>query len=211
LRIPADRLIYAFPIYGLEQRGNFVPDDWRAAWAPVLAQVGQVFPQTAMPGPMIERGALWRYLESLEFDCPLHYEVEAAHRAGFTDLVVPATAMLSFSLPSAWVPGEPFFVSSDRNAPSARSAVSGPCTGSEPPVEGFFASAYEAEYLGSATVGDTLCRKGARLLGCELKETRVGRGAFLTWESEIRNQRDEVVARQRMTYFRYEPTARGRS
>jgi len=55
------------------------------------------------------------------------------------------------------------------------------------------------------TVGDRLHRRGAKLTDCSLKETSVGRGAFLTWESEIRNQRDELVARTRMTSLRYNP------
>jgi acyl dehydratase len=61
------------------------------------------------------------------------------------------------------------------------------------------------EYFRPVTVGDRLHRRGAKLTDCSPKETRVGRGAFLTWESEICNQRDELVARTRMTSLRYNP------
>ena len=57
-------------------------------------------------------------------------------------------------------------------------------------------------------VGDRLLRRGARLVACLPKETKVGRGAFLTWESEIVNQRLEVVVRLQTTYFRYNPHSR---
>ena len=50
-----------------------------------------------------------------------------------------------------------------------------------------------------------MLRRGARLAACEPKETKIGRGAFLTWESEIVNPRLEVVARLRTTFYRYNP------
>lgn len=185
-------------------RDDEVPH-WAQAWAPVQAQVGQTFPQDYGAGPVIEAEAVWRYLEPLEFDCPLHHDREAARRCGYPDIVVPATAMLSFALPRAWRPGQPFFDSPERNATPKVAALGGPLTGLEPPLTGFFAADYEVDFLGLAFVGDQLRRRGATLLRCDVKETRVGRGAFLTWQSEIVNQRDEVLARQRMTYFRYAP------
>ena len=54
-------------------------------------------------------------------------------------------------------------------------------------------------------VGDRLSRRGNLLLSCTPKETSVGRGAFLVWQSEVRNQRGELVARLRNTTYRYEP------
>ena len=69
----------------------------------------------------------------------------------------------------------------------------------------YFATDFEVEYFRPVTVGDRLHRHGAKLTDCSPKETSVGRGAFLTWESEIRNQRDELVARTRMTSLRYNP------
>jgi hypothetical protein len=44
-----------------------------------------------------------------------------------------------------------------------------------------------------------------KLVACKPKETSVGRGAFMTWEWEVRNQRDEVVARLRNTMYVYSP------
>ena len=47
--------------------------------------------------------------------------------------------------------------------------------------------------------------QGRKLLSCIPKETRVGRGAFITWESEILNQRAELVARIRVGMYQYVP------
>ena len=44
-----------------------------------------------------------------------------------------------------------------------------------------------------------------KLVSCTAKETSVGRGAFMTWEWEARNQRAETVARFRNTMYLYNP------
>ena len=52
----------------------------------------------------------------------------------------------------------------------------------------------------------TACNKtGDKLISCDPKETRVGRGAFVIYESEIRNQRDELVAKLRQGGYGYIP------
>ena len=48
-----------------------------------------------------------------------------------------------------------------------------------------------------------MSRRGALLLSCMPKQTRVGRGAFICWQSEIIDQRRNVLARLRTTFFRY--------
>lgn len=181
--------------------------DWKTAWQPMVDAVGTEFD----PGPHvfdadpIEAGAVRRWLEPLEFDAPLHRDREAARAAGHPDIVVPTAALPTFAMGPMWRPGQTLFDRADRNAQPARTPVTGVQTGLEPPTTGYFATDYDAEYLRPACVGDRLLRRGAKLLACVPKETRVGRGAFLTWESEIVNQRLEVVARLHTTYFRYDP------
>jgi hypothetical protein len=104
-----------------------------------------------------------------------------------------------------WRPGETLFDSADRNGQPTKTPISGVRTDLEPPTTGFFATNYDVEYLQAVVVGDRLLRRGAKLVACQPKETKVGRGAFLTWESEIVNQRLDVVARLQTTYFRYNP------
>ncbi len=58
-----------------------------------------------------------------------------------------------------------------------------------PPSPSFFATDIEIDYLQPVVVGDRVRMKGRKLLSCTPKETSVGRGAFIVWESEILNQR----------------------
>lgn len=184
-----------------------LPADWMAAWQPMIDGIGQDFAPglDAADADPIERSTVRRYLEPLEFDCPLHYDADVARAYGYADIVLPCTALQTFSLAPTWRPGETIFDSAERNAQPTRSAVSGVRSTLEPPTTGFFATEYDVEYLRPAVVGDTLCRRGARLVGCLPKETKVGRGAFLTWETDIVNQRNEVVAHVRSSFFRYNP------
>ncbi|MCP9977467.1 hypothetical protein [Actinomadura madurae] len=46
-------------------------------------------------------------------------------------------------------------------------------------------------------------------MSCAPKETAVGRGAFLTWESEIVTEPGEVVARIRIGTYAYVPEGTG--
>ncbi|APW40983.1 hypothetical protein RD110_26260 [Rhodoferax koreense] len=154
---------------------------------------------------LVEPGAIRRYLEPLEFDCPLHYDRETARRHGFDDVTAPYTSIGTFSLPAQWRPGEPLFVDAGRNAQPAYSPLRGTRVAVAPPTTGFFATEYGAEYLRAPVVGDRLGRRGNRLLRCDPKATRVGRGAFTLWEYEVVNQRLDVVARCRLGFFFYNP------
>lgn len=181
-------------------------ESWKEEWAAVQACVGQVFGADAQRSALtIDASAVWRYLEPLEFDCPLHYDAHRALAAGYAGIVVPATAIAALCLPPLWSPGQPLYDQAERNAQPAAPSLAGWRTGKEPPTQGFFAADYEADFWVDVIVGDTLCRTGARLLSCEPKRTRVGRGAFLKWESGVVNQHDVLVMTQRMTYFRYHP------
>jgi acyl dehydratase len=182
-------------------------DDWMAGWQPMIDAVGRQFDErpAVFSADPIERSAVRRYLEPLEFDCALHYDRQVAQAHGYADIVVPTSALPTFAFAPMWRPGERLFTSAERDAQPEVSAVSGTRSALEPPTTGYFATTYDVEYLRPAVVGDRLARRGARLLACVPKETRVGRGAFLTWESEIVNQRLEVVARLQTTFFRYNP------
>ena len=182
-------------------------DNWMSAWQPMIDAVGRQFDERAVEfhADPIEASAVRRYLEPLEFDCALHYDREAARAQGYADVVVPTSALPTFAYAPMWRPGERLFTRAERDAQPESSSVSGIRTGLEPPTTGYFATNYDVEYLRSAVVGDRLARRGAKLLACLPKQTKVGCGAFLTWESEIINQRLEVVARLQTTFFRYNP------
>jgi len=154
----------------------------------------------------VEPSVIRRYLEPLEFDCPLHHDARIAREHGYSDVVAPLSSYLSLVAPPIWRPGDPpAFTSDERDAQPERAAVRRFATGLEPPYSGYFAADFELEFLRPVVLGDRLSRVGMTLLACEPKETRVGRGAFMTWEWGIRNQRSELVARLRNTMYLYEP------
>ncbi|WP_396333181.1 MaoC family dehydratase N-terminal domain-containing protein [Burkholderia anthina] len=178
---------------------------WKADWQRMIAAVGRDFDDRPLVfvADRIECSAVRRWLEPLEFDCALHYDRDVARRHGHDDIVVPVAALPTFALDPMWRPGDVLFDSDARDAQPSRSAVSGICCGLEPPTTGFFATDIDIDYLQTVTVGDCLMKHGALLVACEPKETRVGRGAFTTWQSQLINERLDVVARTRTTLFRY--------
>jgi len=102
-----------------------------------------------------------------------------------------------------WEPGEQMFTSAERNALPARLSVKPAMPPGGPPVSNYFATDSEVEYLRPVLAGERLGRRGNRLIGCSPKETRVGRGAFLSYEWDVVTEAGEVVARQRATMFWY--------
>jgi hypothetical protein len=180
-------------------------EDWKAAWKPMIDAVGRDFGGKPIQGAdQVELGLIRRYCEPLELDCAIHYDTEAARSAGYDGIVAPVSSVLMFSIPPMWSPGdEPVFTTAGRDDQPARSPIKPPSVDVAPPTTGYFATDIEFDFLADLKVGDRLTRVGNVLLACEPKETRVGRGAFTTWQWEMRNQRGELVARVRTTMYLY--------
>jgi hypothetical protein len=186
--------------------------DWTAAWMPMQQAVGREFGEgrPEVWGEVIEAGAVRRYIEPLELGCALHNDAGVARKHGHANITVPFTALASFALPLLWRTGEtPLFTDAGRDAQPVRSHIGGILFGLEPPTTHFFAVDSEADFLKPAVVGDRLCRRGAFLLSCIPKQTRLGRGAFIGWQTEVINQHRELLARLRTTFFRYNPHPAG--
>jgi acyl dehydratase len=183
-------------------------DGWQDAWKPLMARVGEDFArdESHAGADVIEQGAVRRYLEVLEFDCPLHTDPAVAHRLGHPAPTVPSTSLMSLTLPAMWSPGQPpIFTSDARNAEPERSPLKGVRPPGMPPTTAYMATDHEVDYLRPVCVGDRLARRGNRLVRCEPKATKVGRGAFTTWEYDIVDQHAEVVARCRFGMYHYDP------
>ncbi|HEX8601926.1 MAG TPA: MaoC family dehydratase N-terminal domain-containing protein [Pseudoduganella sp.] len=180
--------------------------DWRQAWQATVDAVGTDFDWPEVAGAdVVDASAIRRYLEPLEFDCALHYDAAVARAHGYQDIVVPCSAILTFTVAPLWQPGQTIFDSAERNARPATQATAGLRAPMEPATTGHFATDIDIEYFTPAVIGDRLTRRGARLVACLPKETRVGRGAFLTWEQEVVNGHGDLVARTRIGFFRYNP------
>lgn len=174
----------------------------------MIDAVGTEFGDGALrQGPdAVELGAVRRFCEPLEFGCPLHYDRAVALRHGYRGVVAPVSSLVTATIPPLWRPGEPaVFASPGRDAQPARTGLGPALTGLEPDTSGYFATELGADYLTPVVVGDRLSRGGSLLLSCTPKQTSVGRGAFVSWQSEIRNQRGEIVARLRSTAYSYVP------
>jgi hypothetical protein len=180
--------------------------DWTLVWQPMIDAVGLDFDEgkPLVWGEPIEPSTVSRYLEPLELDCRLHSDEAFARAHGYGAIVVPYTALTTLAVPLIWRPGDaPLFTSDDRNARLPSSPLSPERSDIEPPTRNGFAVRWDMEFSSPALIGDRLCRRKNILLSCTPKQTRVGRGAFMSWESEIINDREQSLARIRSTIYRY--------
>ena len=184
-------------------------ESWVAEWDGALAAVGRDFSggERHVAADEVERGAVRRYCEPLEFDCPLHHDASAALAVGYRGIVAPVSGISSrWSRGALWEPGMPTrYPSADRDADMIRSAEARMTRLPVPRMPRTFATDVEIEYGEPVCVGDRLTTSGLRLVSVVPKETRVGRGAFVTTESSIHNQRGELVATVRHGGFQYRP------
>lgn len=186
-------------------------EDWKEAWQPLIDAIGTDFggDEEVWGADAVEQGIVRRFLEPLEFDCPLHYDRTTAQRHGYADILAPYSSILSSTIPPLWSPGKQIWTSAERDAQPAYSPVAmsqnSKMSKLTPPSPGYFATDFEIDYLLPVVVGDRVRSRGRKLLSCVPKETSVGRGAFIIWESEILNQRDEIVARMRTGLYQYIP------
>ena len=183
-------------------------EDWKAAWQPLIDLIGQprVEKKIVWSSIPVEAGAVRRWLDPLEFNCALHYDRAVAQAHGYPDIVAPYASVTGFTNPPLWQPGTTLFDSAERNAqPHARS-LRPPLPPQAPAITGYFATDMEYDFLRPVVVGELLGRRGPRLIACLPKETKVGRGAFVTFEAETLSSADgEVVARMRFSLFCYNP------
>ena len=182
--------------------------DWVRAWDPMIALVGSDVSdgQVRWGADVIEPGTIRRCLEPLELQSAIHTDEHAAVRHGHEGMVAPASALLSYTLPAMWSPGqETLFTSEDRDAQPARSPIANAMHGPGPRTKGFFATDMELDLLRPVVVGERLGMRVRRLLACTPKETRVGRGAFTTFESDVVSDQGDVVARMRSSTYAYDP------
>ncbi|MDA0256503.1 MAG: MaoC family dehydratase N-terminal domain-containing protein [Chloroflexi bacterium] len=182
--------------------------DWQREWDVTAAAIGTDYGggHVAVAADEVERGSIRRYCEVLELDCPLHLDDAAARSAGYAGIVAPISGVSqTWTREAHWRPGMPTrYPVLDPDAEVLREQLrfGGP---PEPPTVLTFVTDLAIEYLAPVYVGDRLSRRGHRLAAVVPKETSIGRGAFLTYESEVWNQRGELVARSQNGGYHYNP------
>ena len=180
--------------------------DWKEAWNEVMALVGtDVMPDYLSEGAdELERSVIRRYLEPLELDCPLHYDREVAVAHGYPDIIAPYSGCATWVSPPLWQPGEGAYYKTDnRNELPAFRVITFPHIG--PDVAARVATDIETEFYGHFILGDKPYKKGCTLLACSPKESGVGRGAFLTWESDVMSREGALLAQIRTSLYYYVP------
>ncbi|MBL7255970.1 FAS1-like dehydratase domain-containing protein [Paractinoplanes lichenicola] len=187
-------------------------DPWIRDWDPMIDLVGTDLSdgEIRWGADRVEAGTIRRYLEPIELGSPIHYDLTAAQQYGHPGLVAPATSLLAYTLPAMWSPGQPTnFSDSAPDAQPDRTPINNADPGPAPATTGFFATDMEIDFLRPVHVGERLGSRGRRLLACTPKETRVGRGAFMTTESDIVADNGDVVARMRTSVYAYNPHPTG--
>jgi len=153
----------------------------------------------------VERSTIRRQLEVLELDCPIHYDEEAAKKAGYPGIVAPYHMLDTFSRPANWEPGMmTLWPSHDPNYTMRGRERQDSLNVPLPSTHGF-ATDVEVEYLKPLEVGDQVIMTSSKLISVVYRETSVGEGAFLTHEQRYENQRGELLAIARRGGYRYFP------
>jgi hypothetical protein len=183
--------------------------DWQSAWQPMVDAVGTVFGDGAVVygADPVEPGLVRRYVEPLEFGSALHHDPEVARAHGYPDVIAPYTSLLMFCVPPLWSPGDPpVFTTAGRDAQPARSPVAERRPRLQPATSEYFATDMEMDFVRPVAVGERVGRRRSQLLvSCLPKETRVGRGAFLVWQSDVVDGEGAVLARVRTGVYSYVP------
>lgn len=184
-------------------------DGWKRDWQFVIDQVGaqsETASEVKWGADLVEAGAIRRYLEPLEFDCELHTSQEVAQRNGYPGIIAPYTSTSTWTRGPLWRPGSSTFTSPGRNAQPVGSVLSPTATGQYPPrATGYFATDIAIAFVRPPFVGDRLGQRAGRLVDVSLKETSVGRGAFLKTESTIVDAARQTIATIQTGLFVYEP------
>lgn len=187
-------------------------NDWQAAWQPMIDSIGKDFGANARSVAVdaIERGAVRKFCEPLEMDCPLFYDEETARAHGYDGIPAPISGISqTWVATPLWSPGKDTIypnIERDYLPPMERGGGAEPMPA--PPTTAGFATDVEIEYHRPAYVGDRLWTTGARLISVMPKETSVGRGAFTITESYVYNQRNELIATMRRGAYQYVPNPR---
>ena len=166
-------------------------------WEETEAYLGKVIGITE-GADAVELGTIRRWMESKEFDCPIHLDADAACKAGYESVVAPDNMVFTYGLPPYWQSGDP------HEQPDANPRqipipvifdVPAPCNLS-------FAANIDVEYFAPMYVGDRVSRT-SRLVSIKRKTLRVGAGAFLRQEDTYTNQNDGVIAVVNLDIFRF--------
>lgn len=182
--------------------------DWMAQWQPVVARVGSLLddPEPRFGPDPVELGAIRRWLEPLEFDCALHRDADVARAHGWPDVIAPYTSIWAFSMPAVWRPGDPpTYGDASRDTQPSRSEIGDDIIPGAPPTSAVFGTGISMEFVRPLVVGERVAIGPRRLVACVPKQTRVGRGAFVTFDREFFADGVDPIGRVEAQIYLYNP------
>lgn len=151
----------------------------------------------------VSRNDIRRKLEVYCFDCPLHYDDAVARAHGYREMVAPVAMTPLWAMPAYWNPGDPVaFV------PGARENPGGIRTDLPTVFPRGVNTGTEWEYFEPLYPGDRL-EGNWRLVEVKPRQTKLGDGAFLIFETAIYKHSGELVAKNLNTNYRYVEKADG--
>ncbi len=152
----------------------------------------------------IETSAIWNFLEAVEDGNPVYWDEAAAASSRFGRLIAPPHAIFALTMPAFWLPD--WMKAQQEQAAAA--ALPCPLQAARAILaeHGFAAVMVvnrEEEYLAPFGPGDGHISIEERIVSVSaIKQTKIGRGVFYTFEVEYRTERgDRLVARARSVFL----------
>ncbi len=182
-------------------------NDSELEWGPTRELLGKdimLEPKTGIDA--VEQSGIRRQMETLEFDCPLHFDEAIAKKYGYEGIFAPAHMIQVFQQGSMWEPGmgsiwptdDPHYTNSGTGRAGKTLEVPSPGTAG-------FVTDLEVETLRPLYLGDRVSQVSQILTDVNPRKTRVGDGAFLRYEYKWNNQDGTPVGRQIMVSYTYVP------
>jgi acyl dehydratase len=136
------------------------------------------------------------WCEAMEDANPLYTDEEYARQSKYRSIIAPPPMIWSWVIPPLWPPSEPPKIWRD----ILRACAQG---GFEQIVD----TDVDMEFYRPLRPGDRVTAAARLYDVSKEKQTRLGRGHFVTVESAYRNQDSQPVCRQRVTLFIYRASA----
>jgi acyl dehydratase len=150
----------------------------------------------------VERTGIRRFVESLEWNEPIHHDVAAARAAGHRNLVAPTASHTAFAMPPYWSPGDPP-LRPDQVPVLPRMAF----FDDFPAGTRTIALGFRRDWHADVVVGDRLAC-GYEVLRVTPKRTRIAEGAIVEIAARYADQKDRPVSTGTLRVFNYAPVER---
>ncbi|MCC6421419.1 MAG: MaoC family dehydratase N-terminal domain-containing protein [Gemmataceae bacterium] len=154
---------------------------------------------------------MWRYLEMSEDANPVYWDEEFAKKSSFGRIIAPPHAIMAFTFAPWWQPEYVTKKLEDDAAAMSEGAASGMGANQEVTRLGYTTATMvgsDFEYIAPFGEGDGRIKSRGRTTDVSVeKQTRPGKGVFITSETEYRTEvGDRLVARSTLTLLMYDGT-----